>query len=92
MISILPTLAGAMVLNFENDSTQKCVHHVSYDIYKHNSFFGHHRYHNQCVLRVGRIYNFYPLKKNRTPNKHFAIQTSFLYLTFAGAFKQRIIL
>ena len=33
MISILPALAGVIVLNFENDLMQKCAHHVSYDVY-----------------------------------------------------------
>ena len=31
MISTLLAVAGVMVINFENNS-QKCAHHVSYDI------------------------------------------------------------
>ena len=32
MISVLPIPAAIIVLNFENALTQKCVHHVSYDV------------------------------------------------------------
>ena len=45
-----------MVLNFENDLTQKCAHHVSYDIYQHIFFFGHHRY----INLFDQIYHFCP--------------------------------
>ena len=66
MISILPALVGIMVLNFENDLTQKCAHHVNCDIYQHIFFFGHHRYHNHLVLKVDWTYLFCQLKKNET--------------------------
>ena len=57
MISTLPVLAGIMVLNFENNLTQKCAHHEWYDIYQHTFFFGYLRYHNHFVLRVHWIYH-----------------------------------
>ena len=72
MISILPALAGVVVLNFENGLTQKCAHHVSYDVYQH--MFGHHCYHDHFVLRVDRICHFCPLKKSRIPNEHFFVK------------------
>ena len=75
MISTLPALVGTMVLNFENDLTQKCAHHVSYDIHKHIFFFGRHRYYNHFVLRVHWIYHFCRVKKNqnRIPYEHFML-------------------
>ena len=70
MISTLLALAGILVLNFENDLTQKCVYHVSYDIYQH-IFFGHYRYHNHIVLRVDWICYFCRLKKQTKQNRIF---------------------
>ena len=50
---------------------QKCVDHMSYDIYKHAFFFGHYRYHNHFVLRVDWIYHFYRLKKKQKTKQNY---------------------
>ena len=66
-----------MVLNFENDLTQKCAHYVSYDVHQRIFFFSRHRHHKHLVLRVDWIYHFSRLKKtpkqNRIPYKHFVL-------------------
>ena len=57
---------------------------MSYDIYSHIFFFGHHRYHNHFVPRVDWIYHFCRLKKkkeNRFPYEHFVLNI-FLVLNF----------
>ena len=68
MISTQLALADIMELNFESDLTQKCGNHVSYDIYQHLFFFGHHRYHNHFVRRVDWIYHFCRLKNKTKQN------------------------
>ena len=75
MISVVLALAPIIVLNLENAS-QKCVHHVSYDIYQRIFFFDRHRYHNHFVKRVDWIYHFRRLKKqkqNRISYEHFVL-------------------
>ena len=62
-----------MVLNYENDLTQKCAYHVSYEVYQYIFIFWHHRYHNHFVLRVDRIYQFCTLKYNRIPKEHLVL-------------------
>ena len=74
-----------MVLNYENDLTQKCLHHVSYEVYQYIFFFRHHRYHHHIVLRVDRIYQFCTLKKDRIPKEHFVLNALSL-LNFRRSF------
>ena len=75
-----------MVLNFENDLKQKCVHHASYDLYQHIFCFSHHRCYNDFILRVGQMYYFCPLNNNGISNEHFLLMP-IPYLVFVGAFK-----
>ena len=47
---------------------------MSYNVYQHIFFFGHHHYNFHFIQRVDRIYYFCPLKKEQNSLQTFCIQ------------------